>query len=104
AALGPVLGDHGGEGGGGPEARLPAGDLEPEAPADHLLRPGVLPGAAARPGRLPDLLLRRHEEADRGRSTGSPRETACAGRTGRRGSGARAPALRSEEHTSELQS
>ncbi len=40
---------------------VPGGDVERPPPADHLLRPRVLPGAAPRLRRLPDLLVRRQQ-------------------------------------------
>ena len=64
-----------------PEGRVPDGHMDPPPPADHLLRPRVLPGAAARPGRVPDLLVGVDEEAPAGRGPLRPR-LSC-GRAGR---------------------
>ena len=49
-----------------PEAGVPDRHLEPSPPADHLLRPRVLPGPAPRPHGVPDLQLGGHQEADQG--------------------------------------
>ena len=54
------------------KAVFPTRDVERPPPADHLLRPRVLPGPAPRLHRLPDLLVRSHQEARSAEANGYP--------------------------------
>jgi hypothetical protein len=54
------------------QGRLPGRDVESPAPADHLLRPRVLPGPAPRPALVPDLFVGRDQEANPPRPAADP--------------------------------